>query len=133
MRSGERPEPRQYVDFSAVAPSQWAMHDRLLNWARWCEGRDGRSGDAAPMFALYKSTDGRREYGAETSVPVKKDDAQRLAKGIAQLPDKHRRALHWYYLRPRAPTAKARELGVSHEGLATLVQHARLFLINQGV
>lgn len=131
--SGHR-EPKRYVDFAAVPPSQWSMHDRLENWARWCRGRQGQSGGAGqPMFSLYRSSEARREYGEETSVPVDPIDAQAVAKGVAALPDKHRRALHWNYLHPRNPGGQARELGVSLEGLAQLVKDGRQMLVNRKV
>lgn len=125
---------RRYVDFSAVAPSQWAIHDRLENWARWCRGSSRFDcARSSPMFALYRSTEARRAYGEETAVPIDKLDAQALAKAVAQLPDKHRRALHWCYLRPYRPTAMARELGVGLEGLQHLVHAGRQMLINRAV
>lgn len=131
-------QPREYVDFAHVPPSQWAMHDRLENWARWCRGSERQAGDAAsPMFALYRSTDAKTKerlaYGAPTEVPIDKMDAQAVQKGINALPDKHRRALHWSYLRPRNPTAQARELGLSLGGLADMVLAARQMLVNRRV
>lgn len=126
---------REYVDFARVPVAHWKMHDRLENWARWCDGREGSDhAPPSPMFALYRSTDAKREerlYGEVTSVPVDKIDAAQVAKLIAVLPDKHRRAIHWCYLRPRNPTAMARELGVGLEGLSQLVHNARQMLINR--
>lgn len=127
-------EPRSFVDFATVPPSQWKMHDRLENWARASRGGDKQSGDAAPMFALYRSNiDRGRQYGAETVVPVDRSDAIKIAKGIAFLPDKHRRSLQWYYVHPRNPSAAARSLGLTLQGLAQMVIDARYMLINRGV
>lgn len=124
--------PRQIVDFSAVPPSQFKIHDRLENWARWCRDRPNREGSAgSPMFALYRSSEARRAYGFETNVPVDKFDAAAIAKAVAVLPDKHRRALQWCYLHPRNPIAMARELGVSLSGMADLVTAGRQMLINK--
>ena len=126
---------RQYVDFASVPPSQWRMHDRLENWARWCRGASGeaaRIGKAAPMFAMYRSTDARRAYGDDTSVPIDKMDAQAIHKAVAALPDKHRRALQWNYLNSRAPAEAARQLGLSLAGLAQMVGDARQMLVNRG-
>lgn len=129
-----RPPPRQYVDFSSVPPSQWSMHDRLENWARWCRGSSGRdNAPASPMFALYRSTDAKRKYGEETSVPINKLDAAEIAKGVAVLPSKHRRAIHWHYLHPYGPSGMAHELGVELAGLAQLVRDGRQMLINRRV
>jgi hypothetical protein len=128
----ERPA-RQFVDFASVPVSQWRMHDRLENWARWARGSQKQSGTGSPMFSLYRSSEAKRAYGEETTVPIDAMDAQRVAKGIAVLPDKHRRAIHWNYLHPRNPTGAARELGVTLQGLADLVKTARVMLINRGV
>lgn len=125
---------REYVDFSAVPPSQWAMHDRLENWAKWCRGGDRQAGSAAsPMFALYRSTDARRAYGDETTVPLDRLDAMHVAKGVAALPGKHRRAVQWCYLHPRNPANMARELAVSLEGMAMLIRNARSMLMNRDI
>lgn len=129
-----RPPPRPYVDFAHVPPSQWSMHDRLTNWARWCRSREHVA--VAPGFGLFRSSDARtvRQYGAETSVPVDRDDAVRVAKGVAALPDKHRRALNWYYLASgRHPSGAARELGLTLAGLAEMVGNARMMLVNRRV
>jgi hypothetical protein len=127
-------QPRQYVSFDAVPPSQWKMHDRLVNWARASRGGDKQSGKATPMFSLYRSSEARRaNYGDETAVPVDRSDAILVAKGVVALPDKHRRAVHWYYIHPSNPRAMASELGLTMEGLAQMVVDARYFLINRGV
>jgi DNA-directed RNA polymerase specialized sigma24 family protein len=129
--------PRQYVDFAHVPPSQWAIHDRLENWARWCRGSDKQAGsNASPMFELYRSSDAKRKerlYGDLTEVPVDKLDAAQIQKAMAHLPDKHRRALHWCYVHPRNPTNMARELGVDLDGLAHLIRNGRQMLVNRGV
>lgn len=134
---GERREPkppRLRVDFASVPPSQWQIHDRLTNWARWCRGRQGQFGDAgSPMFELFKSDNWGRAYGEETSLPIDSMDAQRVAKGVYALPYKHRKAIHWCYIKPRDAMRKARELAVSLEGLAELVREARTMLVNRGV
>lgn len=127
-----RRPPRAYVDFATVPPSQWAMHDRLENWAKWCNSRTGQ--DVAAGFGLHKSDEFEdREYGALTVIQVKPEDAVKLAKAIAVLPEKHRKSLHWFYIRPRNPSDTARQLGLSLQGLADMVGAARQMLINRGV
>jgi hypothetical protein len=126
---------RTPVDFASVPPSQWAMHDRLLNWAKWARGSarfDRMPG--SPMFNLYRSSNARREYGVtETSVPIDHKDATRIQVGVTALPDKHRRAIHWSYLHPKKASDMARELGLSLEGMAQIIKDARQFLINRKV
>jgi DNA-directed RNA polymerase specialized sigma24 family protein len=128
---------REYVDFAAVPPSQWAMHDRLENWARWCRGSERQAGESgSPMFELYRSTDAKRKerlYGDLTEVPVDRLDAAQIQKAMAHMPDKHRRALHWCYVHPRNPMNMARELGVDLAGLAHLIHNGRQMLVNRGV
>lgn len=125
------------VDFSRVPPSQWAMHDRLLNWARWCHGSSGeaaRTGGESPMFRLYRSSDARREYGTETSIPVDQRDAHKIAAGVAALPFRQCKALGWYYTKgARNAQAMAREVCLSLHGLAETVIAARAALIEGGV
>lgn len=133
-----RPQRRPFVDFSAVSPSQWAMHDRLENWARWCNGGSGetaRTESASPMFSLYRSSDAKRAYGEETAVPIDKDDALKIHFGIVHptFSPQCRRALQWCYLKPRNPSGQAREQGVSVEGLRDLVREGRQLLIDRGV
>ncbi len=124
---------REYVDFSSVLPSHWAMHDRLENWAREMRGGDKQSGKASPMFELCKSGYARREYGATTDVPVDRSDAILVAKGVGNLPEKNRKAIQWLYLHPGNPMGNARSLAVSLQGLADLVKDGRQMLINRGV
>jgi len=126
---------RTPVDFASVPPSQWAMHDRLLNWARWCHGATGERQRivTSPMFGLYRSSEVRREYGSETNIPIDHKDATRIHVGVAALPDKHRRALHWCYLHPKRATDMARELGLSLEGMAQIIRDARTMLVNRKV
>ena len=127
---------REYVDFAAVPPSQWAIHDRLENWARWSRGDGGekaRMADPSPMFSLYRSSDARREYGAATATPVDKPDALKIHFAIIAptFDPQARRALQWSYLRPRDPAGTARELGVTLAGLRDLVRAGRQMLIDR--
>jgi DNA-directed RNA polymerase specialized sigma24 family protein len=131
-------EPREYVDFAHVPVSQWKIHDRLENWARWCRGASGEGAriESSPMFGGFASSDARRVerlYGALTEVPIDRDDALKIAAAVGLLPDKHRRALNWSYLRPRNPTAQARELGVELAGLQQLVHAARFKLMDMAL
>lgn len=127
-------QSREWVDFASVPPSQWAIHDRLANWARWCHGSSGREDGTCRMFSLASSGAyyNARRYGEETVVPIDKLDAARLSAAIGLLPEKQRRAIHWYYVRDaRGATDQARELGVSVGGLAALVLTARTMLITR--
>ena len=119
---------REQIDFHIVPDAQLAVHARLLNWARWCNGRPGSS--VSPMFRAYRSTD----VWAAPSIgePVDKLDAAKMAKAVIALPDKHRGATQWHYVKPVSPGRAARELAVTLADLARLVQDARTMLINRG-
>lgn len=130
---GDRVRRRPLVDFASVPVSQWALHDRLENWARWARGGSGESArmqSAAPMFRLFQSTEAKRTYGEATTVPIDRDDAIKIAKAVGHLPLQKRKAIHWYYLAPRDPAGKARELGVEIQKLADLVRDGRTMLLD---
>ena len=119
---------RTFVDFASVPEHQWAIDKRLKNWA--LAQNDRLHEKAAPMFVLYKSSDAKREYGAPTSVPADRSDAHVINTAMAFLPEKHRLALAWYYVKNgRNPIGKASELGFTPQGLADCVIDARQMLI----
>lgn len=121
-----RREPKQYVDLASVPENQWDMHEKLLHWKKWSNGREGR--ETSPMFGLYRSEAmAKREYGAATVVPLDRDLALEIAAIIqaADFPRLQRSALNWFYIKPRKPAAKAREMGVTLRDLASLVLSGR--------
>lgn len=119
------------VDFSHVPEHQRAMDARLANWAKWC-GRDVASPSTSPMFILMPRLI-RAEPGSPVATDADHEDAARIAKGVAALPEKHRQSLAWCYIKPCAPVHAVRRLGVTMRGLADLVVDARQMLINRGV
>ena len=83
------------------------------------------------MFRLYRSPE---VWGNETTAsPVDGIDAQKIQKGISQLPTKHRLALAWCYIRKNHPAKAAASLGESLQGLRDLIAAARQMLINRRV
>lgn len=123
---------RPFVDFASVPVSQWGMHDRLVNWSRWARGGSGESArtEASPMFRLFRSSEAKRAYGEETTVPIDKEDAIKVAKAVGHLPPQKRRAIHWWYLEGgRHPAGKAHEMGVEVHQLAQLVKDGRTVLM----
>jgi DNA-directed RNA polymerase specialized sigma24 family protein len=58
-------------------------------------------------------------------------DAQRIAKAVGHLPEPHRKALHWSYIRPVNPRRAASDLGTTLDGLALLVRDGRQMLVNR--
>jgi DNA-directed RNA polymerase specialized sigma24 family protein len=121
---------RLAIDFHAVEAKHSEIHKRLENWARWCNGREAPS--VSPMFRLYRAP--ARARGAEhtwSGVSVDGMDAQRIAKAVTHLPEPHRRAIHWSYIKPISPKRAAAEQGTTLPGLALLLRDARQMLLNR--
>lgn len=117
------------VDFNEVAESHKTIDARLVNWARWSHNHQGSS--ASPMFRLYRSPE-TWAHGT-TSSPVDGIDAQKVQKGVGQLPTKHRLALSWCYIRKNHPKKAATSIGETMEGLYRIICDARTMLINRKV
>ena len=118
------------IDFHAVEAKHHAIDARLKNWATWCRGSFSPS--ISPMFQMVRSSAQAR--GAEASwaaSAVDGLDAQRIAKAVTHLPEPHRRALHWSYIKPINPRRAATEQGTTLDGLALLVRDARQMLVNR--
>lgn len=115
---------RQSIDFHRVLPQHQAIHDRLCNWGRWCNGSSGS--ETSPMFRLYRAP--ARSRGAEASwsgAPVDGMDAKRIASFMRVVPELQRKALAWSYVKPISPKRAAADLGVSLDHLACLVHEGR--------
>ncbi len=123
---------RQYVDFNDIAPSHQTMHGRLLNWGRACHG--GRSDKTAPIFRLFQPSRHWHGYGSETPEPVDRADAVRVSRGVCLLPEPHRLALQWCYVKRTSVADGRRRVGCcTAEALARYVTDGRQMLINRGV
>lgn len=114
------------VDFNVIEKKHEEIHRRLENWARWCWGGGGGS-SALPMFRLYRPDNFER---GPIRDQIDGTDAQRIMKAMFQLPEKHRVAVNWCYVKPVNPTKVAKTLGLSLEGLAEHVRDGRQMLIN---
>lgn len=121
---------KQHIDFHVVHEQHAGIHDRLLNWARWANGRAAKQ--TTPMFRLYQST-ARVRADREAPLDVNRLDAAAVAKGVSALPGVHRGAINWCYLRPVNPSKACRELGTTMAGLAQLLHDARQILVNRDV
>jgi hypothetical protein len=121
---------REPVDFEAIPQGHKTIHGRLENWSLSVRGGSGGS-SASPMFRLYITPD----YWHAPSVRPVCDaiDASRIAKGVAALPEPHRLALQWFYIRPGPPIHARREIGCTLDGLALYVNDGRTMLINRRV
>lgn len=119
---------KDVIDFNRVPPEQIAIHERLVNWARWCRPSWGSA--VHPMWR--KSGSARHwDIAPHIPMPVNTLDAVVVEKAIYHLPEKHREAVRWWYVYRRDPVAMARNLGVSKQGLADLVDVGRTMLKNK--
>ena len=117
------------IDYSHVPERHAAIHARLENWRRWVMVRPN-GWQVAPMFRLYQSKS--RQWEAPViQNPVDTLDAVLMEKAVSALPDKHRAAVRWSYVFAGNPVAMARNLGVSKQGLADLVDAGRTMLQNR--
>lgn len=117
------------VDYNHVKPEHEAVHERLSNWARWVRVRP-HGWQTAPMFRMYQSKS-RQWHAPDIQEPIDTLDAVLLEKAVSALPVKHRDAIRWSYVHCGNPVAMARELGVSKQGLADLVDSGRTMLQNR--
>lgn len=121
---------RTHVDFNAVEQHQREIDARLRNWGRWCNGT-GRA-SVCPMFRLTPPSPRQRGDGATYADTVDGADAARLAPQVSALPEKHRAAINWAYVRPVSPRQACESIGASMEGLYRLLRDGRQMLINKG-
>jgi len=122
---------RDYTDFAFVPETQLAMHARLENWGRSCNG--GRSSSTSPMFRQFvpaRHWDGG--YCVATRAPCDRQDAVKVGRAVFGLPEPHRLALHWYYVQKTSVSQGRRAVCCTAESLAMYVIDARTMLINRG-
>lgn len=118
----------KFIDFFYVATGQQEIHKRLENWARSCFSGGGSS--ASPMFRLYRTPE---HWERKPSIPVDQQDANKIAKGVLDLPEKHRLAIQWNYVYGGSPTKARQEIGCTLDGLMSLITDGRQMLINRRV
>jgi DNA-directed RNA polymerase specialized sigma24 family protein len=120
---------RDHIDFFLVADQHLAIHERLEAWARWVKVRPF-GWQVAPMFRQYRSKSWQWER-PEPRPAVNLPEAVAMEKAVSLLPEKHRDAIRWNYVRCGSPLKMARHLGVSTQGLLELVGQGRTMLINR--
>lgn len=117
------------IDYNHIAAHHEAIHARLMNWARWLRVRP-HGWFTHPMFRNFRASK-QWEASPHISTPVDTLDAALMEKAVYALPEKHRQAVRWWYVYRRDPAAMARNLGVSKQGLAELVEAGRAMLKNR--
>ena len=121
---------RMEIDFHAVEEKHTEIHQRLLNWGRWCNGSGAPS--TSPMFRLYQAAArARSSDGVTYGTSVDTADASKIAKAVTALPAPHRAAINWSYVKPISPRRAAAAIGTTLDGLALLVRDGRQMLVNR--
>jgi DNA-directed RNA polymerase specialized sigma24 family protein len=120
---------RDYIDFHFVEPHQIAIHDRLINWARYVQVKVPHW--VAPIWKLGKSNT-RQWHAPEPRIEVDILDGHAVEKAVYALPEKHRAAIRWHYVYKSGPVAACRKIGVNAEMLRRLVIEGRAMLVNRG-
>lgn len=114
---------REIIDFDRIPERQSDIHDKLTAWGKWCKP-SRQSWMVSPMFRQYRSHAWQWET-PEVKIESDPNECFLLEKIIASLPEKHREALRWYYVRPISPTKIANHLAVSTMRLFEIVIEAR--------
>jgi hypothetical protein len=83
------------------------------------------------MFRHYRSK-AFQWHAPELRAPVNVPECLDMEKAVSLLPEKHRDAIRWNYVRCDSPLKMARYLGVSTQGLLELVGQGRTMLKNRG-
>lgn len=119
---------REVVDFHHVPERQAQIHERLECWARWVTVRH----NGWQTHPMWKNSKTSRQWDAVPHIPVALDtlDALAIERTVSKLPDRHRDALRWYYVKPGDVLGMCRRMGLSKDGLALMVCDARAMLVN---
>ena len=119
---------RDPIDLHAVKPIHLVIHDRLLNWARWCKGGNGGSA-MQPMFRGFRAG---YEEPPVVSIPIDTLDGHRVEKLVIALPDKHRTVLQWAYVHTYIPVRKVcQAVAVPYRDLPEMLHDARAMVRNR--
>lgn len=119
----------EMVDYCYVSLEHELIHARLTNWARWVKVRP-HGWFTHPMWRKSLTS---RQWDIEPHISTALDvlDALLIERTVSKLPEKHRDACRWFYVRKADPAGMARKLGVSRAGLLELVVTARTMVSNR--
>lgn len=121
---------REAIDLHMVADRHIPIHAQLEGWGRWIVDRPKGWG-IQPMFRQYRSS-AWQWHAPEIRPQGDPRDHMRIEKAVAGLPEKHREALRWCYVWPYVPVGKVRQhLGVTREGLGSLIEDGRDMVVNR--
>jgi DNA-directed RNA polymerase specialized sigma24 family protein len=119
---------RVYIDFDRIDKEHWTADNALKMWARWLKSQP-KSLQCQPMFKYYRPDSGYSEPTPHQG--FNHGAAFEIERAVSALPCKHRDALRWNYVHKGAVKAICQALGVTNEGLYTLVNDGRNMLRNR--
>jgi len=119
---------KAYVDYNLIKAEHEEIHLRLQNWARWA--KNGNGALSHPMWRFFKQKEAS-EAAPLGSMPVNSLDAHTIEKLVADLPEKHRHAVRWWYVYASNPKGAAKLLGITMDALNEMVHGARAMLKNR--
>ena len=107
---------RQYgKDYHYVGPEHRAVHDRLINWARWVT--PSTPSQVSPMFRQYRAP-WWQWHTPQHRETVDLLDAEHVERQMRHLHDKVRVAGVWSYVYPYIPPGRVcQHLGMTHKDL----------------
>lgn len=117
------------VDFHSVEQHQREIDRRLLNWGQWCNGTG--TSCVSPMFRMCPPPPRVRGDMNMHASQVDTGDAAQISKAVSALPDSHRAAVNWAYVKPVSPRRACQAIGTSMAGLKMLLRDGRQMLINR--
>lgn len=113
---------RDLEDLHAVRPEHVGIHKRLLNWSR-CQKSGGWQTNCLSMFEGYR--DNYFELSAPRD-PPNVLDSQKVQNAFKEMPEIHRHAIGWAYVRYGYPVHLiCRDLQVRRSELADLIHSGR--------
>jgi hypothetical protein len=118
---------REPIDLHAVKPIHLVIHDRLLNWSRWCKATP--PGSVQPMFRGFRAG---YEEPEVVSIPIDTLDGHRIEKLVISLPERHRTVLQWSYVHAHIPVRRVcQAVAVPYRELPDLIHDARAMVRNR--
>jgi len=124
---------RDFPDFHAVRSEHIGIHDALLNWRR-VVAVGGMAQHTMPIFQQYRPEEiPDWQLWATVDKPPAPDlnAGWKMERMVRNLPEKHREAIRWRYVRRTDPRKQARILAISVSVLHDLVHDGRSMLKNR--
>lgn len=126
---------RDFPDFFMVRAEHKDIHEQLINWRR-VVAVHGQSADCSPIFRLSREAvedipDWQLWVTVDKPAAPDLQAGWKMEKMVRNLPEKHRDAIRWHYVRRTDPRKQARLLAVTVSVLHDLVHDGRSILKNR--